>query len=104
MLYHINMDKDEWNEKEKLRLRHIIISLEARNNRLDRRVKRLLKGKETFIPPAEEIISEEQAILASQIKFLKEDEAIRERYIEHLEDLLEFFVYHEGKCHWSVDR
>jgi uncharacterized protein YecA (UPF0149 family) len=89
-------------ENELLRLRQLVISLENKNNLLLLKHSQIEEmdnfGKEL------KLMSEEFDVMRSQIKFLIEDEAIREHYIEHLEELLEFFVYHDGACHWSVKR
>jgi len=89
-------------ENEVIRLRQEVISLQNKNNLLQLKHSQLERIKNDEYE--RRLLNEELAVLRSQVKLQHQQEEEQERYIEHLEGLLEFFVYHEGDCHWSVDR
>lgn len=89
-------------ENEVIRLRNEIISLENKNNLLALKHSQLEKIK-NFEHEMKQI-NEELDILRSQAKLHQKELSEQERYIAHLEDLLEFFIYHSNNVHWSPDR
>lgn len=77
------------------KLHQKIISLETRNNLLqlnNRQLEELRKRQSR---------QEEIDILKSQLKYAQEDLASANKYIEHLEELLNFFVYKKNKFKYT---
>lgn len=70
-----------------VKLRDQIISLETKNNLLQMNHAQLAEWRE------KKKTHEEFEILKAEVRLLKEDIAEQDRYIEHLEELLEFFAY-----------